>query len=151
MRLQSYVCSERASAMFTRSGGDRSIRDPRHRDVISHTRTLAAQKPDATGATSQPWSRGFLCRGLAGAAAGAELAQWVLLRHPYAGAKSSIVGIPALALHMGVGKTPFCSRWHEMRACKDNVCGESKGQNSHDSLLDITFLIAATAPEAPIY
>ena len=43
------------------------------------------------------------------------------------------------------------SRWREIRACNDNVCGESKSQNFHDSLLDLTFLIAATAPKAPIY
>ena len=38
-----------------------------------------------------------------------------------------------------------------MRARNDNACGESKGQNFHDSLSDLTFLIAATAPKAPIY
>jgi hypothetical protein len=27
------------------------------------------------------------------------------------------------------------SRWREILACNDNVCGESKGQNSHKSLL----------------
>jgi hypothetical protein len=43
------------------------------------------------------------------------------------------------------------SRWREMRACNDNVCGESKSQNTHDSLLDLIFLIAATDPKAPIY
>jgi hypothetical protein len=43
------------------------------------------------------------------------------------------------------------SRWREIRACNGNVCGESKSQNSHESLLDLTFLIAATAPKAPIY
>jgi len=43
------------------------------------------------------------------------------------------------------------SRWREIRACNDNVYGESKGQNSHDSLLDLTFLIIATDPKAPIY
>ena len=43
------------------------------------------------------------------------------------------------------------SRWREIRACNDNACGESKRQNSHDSLLDLTFLIAATDPKAPIY
>jgi len=46
------------------------------------------------------------------------------------------------ALHMGVAKTPLCN---------DNTCGESKGQNSHESLLDLIFLIAATDPKAPIY
>jgi len=29
----------------------------------------------------------------------------------------------------------FC-RWREIRVCNDNACGESKRQNSHDSLLD---------------
>jgi hypothetical protein len=43
------------------------------------------------------------------------------------------------------------SRWREMRACNDNVCGESKSQNSPDSLLDLTSLIAATDPKVPIY
>jgi hypothetical protein len=43
------------------------------------------------------------------------------------------------------------SRWHEIRACNDNVCGESKSQNSPESLLALTFLSAATAPKAPIY
>jgi len=38
-----------------------------------------------------------------------------------------------------------------MRACNDNACGESKSQNFHDSLLDLTFLIAALDPKAPIY
>src|SRR5215510_8987563 len=33
------------------------------------------------------------------------------------------------------------SRWREIRACNDNACGESKGQNFHESLLDRTFLI----------
>jgi len=42
-------------------------------------------------------------------------------------------------------------RWREMRACNDNTCGESKGQNSHDSLLDLTFLIVATDPKVSIY
>ena len=27
------------------------------------------------------------------------------------------------------------SRWREILACNDNTCGESKGQNSHNSLL----------------
>jgi Resolvase, N terminal domain len=43
------------------------------------------------------------------------------------------------------------SRWREIRACNGNACGESKGQNVHDSLLDPTFLIVATNPKAPIY
>jgi hypothetical protein len=43
------------------------------------------------------------------------------------------------------------SRWREIRACNDNACGESKSQNSHDCLLDLTFLIAATDPKAPMY
>jgi hypothetical protein len=38
-----------------------------------------------------------------------------------------------------------------MRACNDNICGEAKGQNSHDSLLDLTFLIVATDRKAPMY
>ena len=42
-------------------------------------------------------------------------------------------------------------RWREIRACNDNVCGESKSQNSPESLLALTFLSAATAPKAPIY
>ena len=45
----------------------------------------------------------------------------------------------------------IASRWREIRACNDNACGESKSQNYHDSLLDLTFLIAATDPKAPIY
>jgi len=43
------------------------------------------------------------------------------------------------------------SRWREIRACNDNTCGESKGQNSHRSLLDLTCLIAATDPKALMY
>jgi hypothetical protein len=43
------------------------------------------------------------------------------------------------------------SRWREIPACDDNTGGESKSQNSHDSLLDLTFLIAATDPKASIY
>jgi hypothetical protein len=43
------------------------------------------------------------------------------------------------------------SRWREIRACNDNACGELKSQNSHDSLLDLPFLIAATDPKASIY
>jgi len=46
---------------------------------------------------------------------------------------------------------PLNSRWREIRACNHNVCGEAKSQNSHDSLLDLTFLIAATDPKEPIY
>ena len=46
---------------------------------------------------------------------------------------------------------PLNSRWREIRACNDNTYGESKGQNSHESLLDLTCLIAATDPKAPIY
>ena len=42
------------------------------------------------------------------------------------------------------------SRWREMRVCNDNVCGGSKRQNSHDSLVDLTFVIAATDPKASI-
>ena len=36
------------------------------------------------------------------------------------------------------------SRWREIRARNDNACGESKSQNSHESLLDLTCLIAVT-------
>jgi hypothetical protein len=43
------------------------------------------------------------------------------------------------------------SRWREIRACIDNACGEAKRHNSHESLLDYTFLIAATDPKALIY
>ena len=43
------------------------------------------------------------------------------------------------------------SRWREIRACNDNACGESTSKNSHDSLLDLTFLIVATDPKGPIY
>jgi hypothetical protein len=43
------------------------------------------------------------------------------------------------------------SRWREIRACNDNACGESKRQNFHDRLLDLTFLSAAIDPKAPIY
>src|SRR5436853_4905965 len=41
--------------------------------------------------------------------------------------------------------------WREIRACNGNVCGEPKRQNSHESLLDLTCLVAATAPKAPMY
>ena len=37
------------------------------------------------------------------------------------------------------------------RRCNDNTCEESKNQNFHDSLWDLTFLTAAPDPEAPIY
>jgi hypothetical protein len=43
------------------------------------------------------------------------------------------------------------SRWREIRARNDNTCGESRGQNSHDSLLDRTFLIVVTNPKSSIY
>jgi hypothetical protein len=43
------------------------------------------------------------------------------------------------------------SRWRETQACHDNTCGESKGHNSHNSLLHLTCLIAATGPKASIY
>jgi hypothetical protein len=43
------------------------------------------------------------------------------------------------------------SRWREIRACNDNACGESKGQNFHDNLLDLTFLIVANDPKSLIY
>ena len=43
------------------------------------------------------------------------------------------------------------SRWREIRTCNDNACGESEDQNSPDSFLDCTFLIAATDPKEPIY
>ena len=42
-------------------------------------------------------------------------------------------------------------RWREILARNDNTCGDSKSQNSHESLLDLTFLIAATDPKAPVY
>jgi hypothetical protein len=45
----------------------------------------------------------------------------------------------------------IASRWREIRACNDNACGESKSQNSHENLLGLTFLIAATDPKASIY
>jgi hypothetical protein len=48
-------------------------------------------------------------------------------------------------------KPPLNSRWREMRVCNDNVCGESKSRNSHESRLDLTCLTAATDPKAPIY
>jgi hypothetical protein len=38
-----------------------------------------------------------------------------------------------------------------MRACNNNACEESKGQNSHESLLDLPFSIFADGPKAPIY
>src|SRR5262245_27536420 len=44
----------------------------------------------------------------------------------------------------------FC-RWRKIRACNDNAWGASKSQNSHDNLLALTFLIAATDPKAPMY
>jgi len=40
------------------------------------------------------------------------------------------------------------SRWREMQACNDTTYGESKSQNPHESLLDLTCLIAATDPKA---
>jgi hypothetical protein len=43
------------------------------------------------------------------------------------------------------------SRWREIRTCNNNACGESKSQNSHESLLDLTFVIAATDPKTLIY
>jgi hypothetical protein len=47
-------------------------------------------------------------------------------------ASGSDVGVDA-----GGGQVQaFISRWREIRACNDNACGESKGQNYHDSLLD---------------
>jgi hypothetical protein len=48
-------------------------------------------------------------------------------------------------------QVPIISRWREIGACNDNAYGESKSQNSHDSLLDLTFVIAATDPKALIY
>jgi len=42
-------------------------------------------------------------------------------------------------------------RWREMLACNDNTCGESKNQNAHASLLDLTCLIAATNSKPSIY
>src|SRR2546430_2087310 len=49
----------------------------------------------------------------------------------------------------GLRSQATISRWREIRACNDNACGESKSQNFHDSLLDLTFLIVATDPKAP--
>jgi len=43
------------------------------------------------------------------------------------------------------------SRWREIQGCNDNVCGESKGQKVQDTLSNLTCLIAATDPKAPIY
>jgi hypothetical protein len=43
------------------------------------------------------------------------------------------------------------SPWREIQVCNDNFGGESKSQNFHESLLDLTFLIAATATKTPIY
>ena len=43
------------------------------------------------------------------------------------------------------------SRWREIRACNSNTYGESKGQNFHDNLMDLTCLSAAIDPKAPIY
>jgi hypothetical protein len=43
------------------------------------------------------------------------------------------------------------SRWREIRACNDNVCGESKSQNSHENLLDLTISIFADGATFPIY
>jgi hypothetical protein len=45
----------------------------------------------------------------------------------------------------------LAGRWREIRACNGNVCRESKRQNSHDSLLNLTFWIATTDPKVPIY
>jgi hypothetical protein len=45
----------------------------------------------------------------------------------------------------------IASRWREIRACNNNTCGESKGQNSHDSLLALPFLIVAIDRKASIY
>src|SRR5262245_66203754 len=36
------------------------------------------------------------------------------------------------------GAPSVASRWREMRACTDNACGESKSQNSHESLRSIS-------------
>ena len=46
--------------------------------------------------------------------------------------KEAVAGV-AFVVHLS-------SRWREMRAYNDNACGESKSQNSYDSLLDLTFL-----------
>jgi hypothetical protein len=56
-----------------------------------------------------------------------------------------------MPLHVRPAPGHLCSRWREIRACNDNVCGESKNQNSYKSLLDLTVLIVATDPKAPIY
>ena len=39
----------------------------------------------------------------------------------------------------------------EILARNDKTCGDSKSQNSHESLLDLPFLSAATDPKAPVY
>jgi hypothetical protein len=61
---------------------------------------------------------------------------------------------PGLGLHVILYRQSthdVIRRWREIRACNDNVCGESKSQNSHESLLDLTFLLAATDPKVSIY
>ena len=50
-----------------------------------------------------------------------------------------------------ISLSDIVGRWREMQACNDTTYGESKSQNFHDSLLDLTFLIAATDPKASIY
>ena len=48
-------------------------------------------------------------------------------------------------------RTHLPRRWRDMRAWNDNACGASKGQNFHESLLDLTCLSAAPDPQAPMY
>ena len=57
-------------------------------------------------------------------------------------------GAPLRCRSVAVG---LIRRWREIRACTDNAWGESKGQNSHESLLDLTFWVTATDPKAAIY
>jgi len=59
--------------------------------------------------------------------------------------------VPEVTARFGMGRSILYSRWREIRACNDNTSGESKGQNYHDSLSDLTFLIAATDPKSSIY
>ena len=47
-----------------------------------------------------------------------------------------------VGLHESLARNASVNRQH---------LGTAKGQNSHESLLDLTFLIAATDPKAPIY
>ena len=51
--------------------------------------------------------------------------------------------------HLRPRELPVTRRWRDMRACNDNACGASKSHNSHESLLDLTCLVAATDPKHP--